>query len=561
MFKISTKVPPLWRELALFGLIMAIFYGLFLTTNPLGTHDEARYAEIIREMLINNNYITPTLNFIPYLEKPPLFYWLGSGLQLVFGEHIWSLRLLPVLFSIITCLVCYAMSYLFYNYAIARVSTAMLATALLYFIVGHTINLDMALTCFLTLALLAFIRGISHGSDKARRYYLWGFYILVSLAVLTKGLIGLVIPTMIIGLWIVITWQWQLLKKMHLFTGIVLATIVIFPWHYLVNKANPGFWQFYIIDQHIERFLNTSDGHYEPIWYFIPVAFLGFFPWIMYTIPAFIKTISTYIKYPQNYPVALYFVIWALSIFIFYSFAQSKLTPYILPMFPAMAILTALYLKNYLHQYNPATLQSNHQLMFFLMFLMAFIAFISTIFPHTEITKSGIISIRILSYHLVAVAIIAYVCLRLVRFSYFLMILALLWASFCGHFYMRLPSFEPRSVRIIAEKLLPILTPKDRIVSYDTYFQELPYYLQRKIIVVNWHGELKFGASIDPKKYPWLMNSKAFWKIWNSDHTVYAFTTARHFTDFIKGNKSGKYFLLSKTPNIILVTNKKDTSL
>ena len=105
-----------------------------------------------------------------------------------------------------------------------------------------------------------------------RRLYLWGFYAFAAFAVLAKGLIGIVIPGMIIGAWIILLGEWRMLKALYLPSGLVLFLIIAAPWHILVDRANPEFFNFYFIHEHFLRYLTKIHSRYQPAWFFIPVT-------------------------------------------------------------------------------------------------------------------------------------------------------------------------------------------------------------------------------------------------------------------------------------------------
>ena len=107
-----------------------------------------------------------------------------------------------------------------------------------------------------------------------------------ALAVLTKGLIGIFIPGMVIGAWILLLGEWRMLKTLYLPSGLALFLLIAAPWHILVGRANPEFFHFYFIHEHFERYLTKVHGRYQPFWYFIPIVLLGLFPWSAFLVQA-----------------------------------------------------------------------------------------------------------------------------------------------------------------------------------------------------------------------------------------------------------------------------------
>src|SRR3970282_1803426 len=109
---------------------------------------------------------------------------------------------------------------------------------------GGILTLDMALTAEITLALCAFFVALRLPPGSKRRFLFYGFYVVVALAVLTKGFGGMVIPAVVIGAWILVLGEWRILRDMHLPSGLLLFLAIAVPWHLLVAQANPEFAHF-----------------------------------------------------------------------------------------------------------------------------------------------------------------------------------------------------------------------------------------------------------------------------------------------------------------------------
>ena len=206
----------------LLTLILGLLFGWGLGQRALWHPDEGRYVEIPREMTVSGDYVTPRLNGVKYFEKPVLFYWLQAGAIKVFGINEWAMRLWPAAFALIGCLAVYVAGRKLYDRRTGLIAAAVLATAPLHYFLGRAITLDMALSALLTVALLAFLLGTREPPGRARRHYFWTFYACAALATLTKGLIGMVIPAMVIGAWILILNEWRLLRSIYLPSGLVL---------------------------------------------------------------------------------------------------------------------------------------------------------------------------------------------------------------------------------------------------------------------------------------------------------------------------------------------------
>ena len=260
-----------WRDIILLTLLLSLLFAIGLGRRALWEPDEGRYVEIPREMVQTGDYVTPRLNGVKYFEKPVLFYWLEAGAIRVFGIKEWSMRLWPVLFAIMGCLAVYAAGRKLYDRRTAWLAAVVLATTPLYYFLGRTVTLDMPVSSLLTLALLAFLVGTREPPGKSRRNYFWAFYAFAALATLAKGLIGLVIPAMIIGVWIMILNEWRLLKSIYLPSGLLLFLVIAAPWHIAAARDNPEFAYFYFVHEHFLRYLTKTHHRYQPPWFFIPV--------------------------------------------------------------------------------------------------------------------------------------------------------------------------------------------------------------------------------------------------------------------------------------------------
>lgn len=362
-------------DLVLLAAGIALVFCLFLGTRPLSVPDEGRYAEIPREMLVLHDFVTPHLNEIKYFEKPPLFYWLQAGAikalnpLIIKIENIvtkpkenhysapiseWTVRLPNAMVALFGCLLVYVTGRILFERRAGLLSAIILASSLLYFALARMVTLDMTLSFCLSGSLLAFLIASNQPPSLGRRALFYSAYIFAGLAVLTKGLIGIIFPIMIIGFWILLSNQWRLLKECYLPSGIFLFLLIVLPWHVLVQLRNPEFFQFYFIDQQFLRYSTLIAQRYQPDWFFIPIFIVGFLPWVCF----FPQAIMSH--FPRNLQqckekknsIFLFLLLWIGIIFIFFSFSHSKLIPYILPIFPSLALLTGCYLSTHWQHFN-----------------------------------------------------------------------------------------------------------------------------------------------------------------------------------------------------------------
>jgi len=338
-----------FHELLLLLIVLTVPFLQYLGKLPLIDPDEGRYAEIPREMLERGDLITPTLNYVKYFEKPPLLYWANAASMKIFGLNEFAARLPSALCGIFTILTTYLIARNLYDRRTALLSTAILATSAGFVLQSRIILTDMMLTLWLTAALGTFLVASNRQErrrDSGASWYF--FYLFCALAVLTKGLIGIVFPAGIILIFVLLTRRWELLARMRCGTGLLLFLAVAAPWFVAISLKNPDFAHFFFIREHFERFTSTVHARSKPFWFFVPVLAVTMLPWSFYIPGALAKAWRE-----QGRDIGrsgLYLLIWVVVIFSFFSKSGSKLTPYILPVFPPLAILIAHRIKGELER-------------------------------------------------------------------------------------------------------------------------------------------------------------------------------------------------------------------
>lgn len=311
---------------ALFCLMIA---GLGL--RPFSTPDEGRYVEIPREMVASGEWIVPHLNGLPYFEKPPLVYWIQACALKCFGGSPFAMRLPLVLVAFLGCLIVYAFVRAHQGARAALLSAMILGLSPLYFYLSRFLVLDLFLSVFMTAALLSFFMA----TQRPAGIYSVLYGVFLGLAVLTKGLVGLVLPGGVILIWIVLGRHWHLLYRAFHPLALMSFAIVAVPWHLWVHMRNAHFGWFYFIHEHFLRYTTSVHSRFQPWWFFIPTIILGFFPWIVWGKNILRRQEGAPLKRNLN----TFLWVWIGVIVTFFSLSQSKLIPYILPIFPPLAML------------------------------------------------------------------------------------------------------------------------------------------------------------------------------------------------------------------------------
>jgi 4-amino-4-deoxy-L-arabinose transferase-like glycosyltransferase len=297
--------------------------------------DEGRNAEKAREILLLNDWVTPHEDFFPVLDKPMFFYWLIAISYKAFGLNEWAARLA----SVLAALGCFALVYRF-----TRIrwgpweplwSGLILISGVEFFILSRLVIFDMSLTFCITLALYSFFEAAHADETMRRRIYCVLMYVGLAAGTLIKGLVGLLIPGLVIFFYLLIAKRWSILRSIYLIPGAVLFLALVAPWYLMAEARNPGFLRYYLWDEHFGRFATGSFDREQPWYFFLVVLAVGFLPWSV-LLPSVIKR-----NWSQSLDDRRIFLLsWSIVPLIFFSLSSSKLAHYILPIFPALSILT-----------------------------------------------------------------------------------------------------------------------------------------------------------------------------------------------------------------------------
>lgn len=330
---------PLWWAVA---CALAVLWFGTLELRGLFAPDEGRYAQIPQAMLATGDWITPRLNGFKYFEKPPLQYWATAVVYKLFGEDEWTARLWPALVGFLGAGVIAWIGTVGAGRRVGGLAGFMLATSLGYFLAGQYLTLDMGLTFFLTCALAFFIKAqCAELPDPARIRWMLLAWSALACAVLSKGLVGIVLPGLALGVYMALARDFRLLRRLAAAPGVGVFLAITAPWFLLVQDRNPEFFRFFFIHEHFERF--ALPGHHRPgpWWYFIPVVLAGTLPWTPLVLRAALKAVRERGSVDRSLNIDLLLAISAATIFLFFSLSSSKLPAYVLPALPPLVLLAA----------------------------------------------------------------------------------------------------------------------------------------------------------------------------------------------------------------------------
>lgn len=353
-------------------LALILFCHLFCILN-LGNYrlidiDETRYVNIARAMFTGGDYITPYLNFEPFLEKPPLFYWFIVLLYKLTGSTGEFVSRLP---NALMCIMAVFATYFFGKKALnskifGLTSAFILLSSVWVGLFTHLAIMDIGFMALCTVTIYCAVVTLFNVKEENKKYLWYLAYFFMGLSVLQKGLIGIIIPVMVTGLtFLAFNKGKELVKPLYIIPGVIIFLLVAAPWHIAAYTANGSmFFEDYIVKHHFARFLNSSLGinRKQPFIFYVPVILAGFMPWVFSFISACIRGVKSLIKdfkaaksFKQLFSadtndrkLLVFASIYMLSIFLFFSISSTKLPTYVLPLFPALSLITGYYWWGYI---------------------------------------------------------------------------------------------------------------------------------------------------------------------------------------------------------------------
>jgi len=559
-------------DIIILGVIFAAFYFLKLGSYPFFTPDEGRYSEVAREMLATGDFITPRVNGIAFLDKPILYYWMQAASMGTFGVHEWSVRFFPVFYGLFGCIAVYLAARRLFNRQTGILSAIILGLSPLYFGASHYANLDLEVAVLISISLLAFLTA-AETKDENNKILFITAYLFAGLAFLTKGLIGAAFPAMIIGAWIALTRRWRLLASMHLGKGILIFALITLPWFALVQRANPEFLHFFFVTQQVSRFLSAAEfNNKAPIWFYLPVIMVGFIPWTGFVLQALAGQIRNCLLHLKTraHTSELFLLFWIVIIFTFFSIPHSKTVSYILPVFPPLAILTGKYLADaWETQIRPRGITLGIILVMIINLLIAALVFALPYF-WVDLPVNFTPTLFAVGVELLCSALLLAFLMRKLRTPVLFTICTVTSAVMLLTFSLGAHNLTMNSAKPLVEKLRPMLKPTDTVANYFKFYQDIPLYLGRTMVLVydwqspdiemrdNWVRELWYSMPFQ-KTDDILLNESAFWKRWNSSERVYVFVNSNYFNQF--RSHTHQYYLVGRHNDIILLSNQRPYSV
>lgn len=518
--------------------------------------DEGRYAEMAREMFASGDWITTRLNGIKYFEKPPLQTWMTAMSFALFGIGEWQARLWTGL--------CGILGVGFTGYAGTRVfgsriglQAGLVLGSSLYWVIGSQVNsLDMGLSGMMAVALCALLLAQRNDAlPMQRRNWMLVCWAGMALSTLSKGLIGFVLPGAVLILYTLAARDWRIWTRLHIGKGMLLFFAISTPWFVLVGLKNPEQPHFFFIHEHFERFL-LKEHHREAAWWvFFALLAAGSMPWFA-VLPQSLFRAAHVDRGAGPFQPQLLLLIWIAFIVAFFTASNSKLPGYILPVFPAVALLIAQYLETS----TPRCRQLNAGMLVLLgagLFVLApFVVTLAKRPGEAALYQAcqGWIWMAGASAFIGGLA--ALYCDVYVKRSRAVVIMA--FAGFITT-QLLLAGFEPigrvRAGTDLMAEIQAELRPDVTIYSVGLYEQSLTFYLGRPVILVDYTDEFAFGLKQQPALS--IPSRTDFIERWRSDALSGKHDLAIVRDDFVEALKrhGAPLRIVSRDPRRTIIAN------
>jgi len=506
-------------------LFIAFAWFASIGTHSLFDPDEGRYAEIPREMWASGDWITPTLNGLPYFEKPVLQYWATAAIYALTGvseagSRFWAFALafgcMPLLF--------WLSRGLGFSTAIAWRAVFFLAISPFYVLIGHVNLLDQSFAFFAFAALATFLIAQRSEEDQAEKLMLLAWAALAA-AVLTKGIVVLVLTGATLVVHAIVHRDAGFLKRLRFWPGGLLFLAIVAPWFWSVETRNPGFLQFFFIHEHFARFLTKVHRRDEPWWYFIPLVLLAALP----VIGTWRRGLArSWREKPEGaaFPALRFLIFWCLVTFVFFSLSNSKLPPYILPMIPPLMLLLA-------SQSEDDRKLSRHALILQSL-LIGVLSVAMIIFDRRRDGAFDLPVFAACGVGLVALAFAWFSHLR-GRSQHALWMPVALSALFAWQGLLVAYAVLPpeRSARALVATIRSEVRPTTTLYSVAQYRHSASFYLGRSMTLVAYKGELEEGlrrvGAADPSRY--IETLETFVVRWREERDAVAFIEPRAYDE------------------------------
>ena len=537
---------------ALFVALVVIVWFAGIGTRSLIEPDEGRYAEIAREMFASGDWVMPRFDGFKFYDKPPLQYWATTLAYHAFGVQHWTARLFSALAGLLSVLAVWYAARRVWDPRRGRVAALVCVSIFLVVAAGHINSLDMGVAAFLTVALGAFLIA-EHGCDSvsSQRRWMLATWAAMGLAVLSKGLIGVVLPGATLFVYIVWQRDWNLLRRLHLIPGLAILLALTVPWFVLLARTDDQFLSFFFIHEHFGRFLSKVANRNQPFWYYLPIVIAGLLPWTAFLSVTLRNAWRVATREKQG--AMRLVLIWTVVVLLFFSISGAKLPLYVLPMFPAFAWLIA----GAITQLESMAIARRLLPIAILAVIGAGLALwlpYSNLLKGAQAAYSAICSLAAVAMTLMAVgAGIAWTLARRGRVDAAIAAAALgglLFTQALLFAYQRLaPTASAQTMAALAR---PYVRADAPVYAVQMFYRGLPFYLQRPVTLV---AERPYDllAGIDWEPQLQIADLSAFAAAWTAHPGAVAFMPQGTFQTLMQQQLS--MHVVARTSDTVIVQN------
>jgi 4-amino-4-deoxy-L-arabinose transferase-like glycosyltransferase len=499
------------------AFVGTVLWFALLAGRPLYDPDEGRYAEIPREMLSGGDWVIPHLDGLTYLEKPPLQYWLTALSFRGFGENEFTARLCTGLAGYLSLATVFFVGVKLWGFDAGVKAVLLSLASTLFVLLGHQMTLDMLLCFCLTAGLGCFLLAQARGAACPHwRAWMLGCWAAIALAVLAKGLIGVLIPAATLGAYVLWQRDWRLARRLNLRWGPALCAATCAPWFILAARTDPRFLNFFIVREHFQRYLTPIEHRTEPWWFFLPVLAVGIMPWLPLAARALVAPLAGRVPRGQ-FDAARFLWVWCVFVVIFFSASDAKLIPYILPAIPALALLCAC------QNADDSRVSLLWGALLTLAGALGVLAYMGGLWDSAESRALLALARPVLAATCVLLLFgAAGCCVYALRGRPRAALASLSAAWFLGSGSILVAADATQGLFSAKDAALALrreAAPGDPIFAVQSYQQSLPFYLQRTVMLVDYRDEFDLGLTEEPErgiatlqqfKERWLSLSRGF---------------------------------------------------
>lgn len=321
-------------------VLAALWLGCTAWLRPLAIPDEGRYVGVAWEMLNRGNWLVPTLDGLPFFHKPPLFYWITASSMQVFGPSVAASRVAPWLASVCTVMALFIFVKRWVGSTHAWATVIVLATVPLFYGAAQYANLDLLVAACMTAAILLFAHAaLARTQGLTYHRSLAAAFLAAALGVLSKGLIGVAVPLLVLVTWGMATRRLGKVVSLLMWApGWLLFAAVATPWFIAMQERFPDFGHYFFVVQHLKRFASTGFNNAQPWWFYPTVLLLLTLPWSPLLLDFLLR--RRRVRFERS-DVRTLMLTWCGVVVAFFSLPNSKLVGYILPALPPLAFLIA----------------------------------------------------------------------------------------------------------------------------------------------------------------------------------------------------------------------------